>query len=151
VAPKLLTTENLQIAVPGTFKCNKVIVKIDKFASTIPVLSSKQHPRRMKIMGSDGRDYHFLLKGHEDIRQDERVMQLFGLVNTLLSIDSQTAKKDLSIRRFPVIPLSQNTGLIGWVSNCDTLHLLIKDYRVEAGIIENIEFKLVNEMCEHFA
>lgn len=50
-----------------------------------------------------------------------------------------------------MIPLSQNTGLIGWVSNCDTLHLLIKDYRVEAGIIENIEFKLVNEMCEHFA
>jgi FKBP12-rapamycin complex-associated protein len=27
------------------------------------------------------------LKGHEDIRQDERVMQLFGLVNTLLAID----------------------------------------------------------------
>ena len=78
-------------------------------------------------------------------------MQLFGLVNTLLSIDSHTAKKDLSIRRFPVIPLSQNTGLIGWVSNSDTLHQLIKDYRVEAGIIENIEFKLVNEMCEHFA
>jgi serine/threonine-protein kinase mTOR len=76
----------------------------------------------MKILGGDGREYHFLLKGHEDIRQDERVMQLFGLVNTLLSIDSQTAKKDLSIRRYPVIPLSQNTGLIGWVSNCDTLH-----------------------------
>ena len=49
-------------------------------------------------------------------------MQLFGLVNKLLSIDSQTAKKDLSIRRFPVIPLSQNTGLIGWVQNSDTLH-----------------------------
>jgi FKBP12-rapamycin complex-associated protein len=92
--------------VPGTFKCNKPIVKIDKFASHIPVLSSKQHPRRMKILGGDGREYHFLLKGHEDIRQDERVMQLFGLVNTLLSIDSQTAKKDLSIRRYPVIPLS---------------------------------------------
>jgi FKBP12-rapamycin complex-associated protein len=48
----------------------------------------------------------FLLKGHEDMRQDERVMQLFGLVNTLLQIDSQTSKKDLSIRRYPVIPLS---------------------------------------------
>lgn len=29
----------------------------------------------------------FLLKGHEDLRQDERVMQLFGLVNTLLLND----------------------------------------------------------------
>lgn len=71
----------------------------------------------------------FLLKGHEDIRQDERVMQLFGLVNTLLAIDPQTSKKDLSIRRYPVIPLSQNTGLIGWVPNCDTLHQLIKEHR----------------------
>jgi FKBP12-rapamycin complex-associated protein len=60
----------------------------------------------MPIYGTDGKEYLFLLKGHEDIRQDERVMQLFGLVNTLLSIDSQTAKKELSIRRMPVIPLS---------------------------------------------
>jgi len=56
-------------------------------------------------------------------------MQLFGLVNTLLAIDPQTSKKDLSIRRYPVIPLSQNTGLIGWVPNCDTLHQLIKEHR----------------------
>ena len=92
----------------------------------------------------------FLLKGHEDIRQDERVMQLFGLVNTLLAIDPQTSKKDLSIRRYPVIPLSQNTGLIGWVPNCDTLHQLIKEHRTQANIIPNIEYKLMESMCDHF-
>lgn len=32
VAPKLLHSENLEIAVPGTFKSNKPIVKISKFA-----------------------------------------------------------------------------------------------------------------------
>lgn len=32
------------------------------------------------MQGEDGRDYVFLLKGHEDLRQDERVMQLFGQV-----------------------------------------------------------------------
>lgn len=41
VAPKLLTSENLDIAVPGTFKSNKPIVKIAKFASILPVLPSK--------------------------------------------------------------------------------------------------------------
>jgi FKBP12-rapamycin complex-associated protein len=30
---------------------------------TLDVLSSKQHPRKLKIKGSDGRDYPFLLKG----------------------------------------------------------------------------------------
>lgn len=147
VAPKLLTSENLEIAVPGTFKSNKPIVKIAKFASVLPVLSSKQHPRKMNLFGSDGREYLFLLKGHEDIRQDERVMQLFGLVNTLLSIDPQTSKKDLSIRRYPVIPLSQNTGLIGWVNNCDTLHMLIKEHREENKIIPNIDYRLMDSFC----
>lgn len=83
----------------------------------------------MSMFGNDGREYVFLLKGHEDMRQDERVMQLFGLVNTLLSIDPQTSKKDLSIMRYSVIPLSQNTGLVGWVPNTDTLHQLIKEHR----------------------
>jgi len=87
VAPKLLVQDSLKIAVPGTFKSDRKIVKISRFASVLPVLSSKQHPRKMQVFGDDGREYMFLLKGHEDIRQDERVMQLFGLVNTLLSID----------------------------------------------------------------
>lgn len=37
----------------------------------------------------------FVLKGHEDLRQDERVMQLFGLVNTLLAGDQETSKRHL--------------------------------------------------------
>lgn len=150
MAPKLQSSENLEIAVPGTFKSNKNIVKISKFASTLPVLPSKQHPRKMTMTGNDGREYLFLLKGHEDIRQDERVMQLFGLVNTLLSIDDQTSKKDLTIKKYPVIPLSQNTGLIGWVSNCDTLHVLIKEHREENKVIPTIEYKLMEQMCEGF-
>lgn len=38
-------------------------------------------------------------QGHEDLRQDERVMQLFGLVNALLAKDRRTNKHDLSIQR----------------------------------------------------
>lgn len=55
--------------------------------------------------------------------------QLFGLVNTLLENSRKTAEKDLSIQRYAVIPLSPNSGLIGWVPNCDTLHQLIREYR----------------------
>ena len=49
-------------------------------------------------------------QGHEDLRQDERVMQLFGLVNTMLAHDRTTAERDLSIARYAVIPLSPNSG-----------------------------------------
>ena len=40
------------------------------------MINSKQRPRKLTIYGSDGREYQFLLKGHEDLRQDERVMQV---------------------------------------------------------------------------
>jgi FKBP12-rapamycin complex-associated protein len=53
-------------------------------------------------------------------------MQLFGLINTLLANDRETANRHLSIQRYAIIPLSPNSGLIGWVPNHDTLHDLIK-------------------------
>ena len=102
---------------------------IAAFAPTLTVITSKQRPRKLTIHGSDGAEYVFLLKGHEDLRQDERVMQLFGLVNSLLAGDAASAARGLSIARYAVIPLSPNSGLIGWVPNCDTLHALIREYR----------------------
>ena len=43
-----------------------------------------------------------------------------------------------SIQRYAVIPLSTNSGLIGWVPHCDTLHALIRDYREKKKILLNI-------------
>lgn len=77
----------------------------------------------------DGKSYLFLLKGQEDLRQDERVMQLFGLVNALLQSERHTLRFNLNIQRYAVMPLSNNSGLIGWVPNCDTMHELVKQYR----------------------
>ena len=70
-------------------------------------------------------------------------MQLFGLVNTLLGIDPETFKRHLHIQRYSAIPLSPNSGLIGWVPNCDTLHQLIRDYRESKKILLNIEHRLM--------
>ena len=150
VAPNLLDIENTIISVPGIYRCNQKIITIYKFAPSLMVLRSKQLPRKISMYGSDGKEYAFLLKGREDMRQDERAMQLFGLVNTLLATDPVTQRKDLSIKRYSVIPLSFNAGLLGWVPNCDTLHQLIKDYRTECKIIPSIELKLIDSMCKHF-
>ncbi|KAF9952831.1 phosphatidylinositol kinase- protein kinase tor1 [Mortierella alpina] len=128
-SPQLQNAQDLELAIPGTYRSGAPIIKISSFKHTLTVLSSKQKPRRLTMKGSDGRDYEFLLKGHEDLRQDERVMQLFGLVNTLLSADPETFKRHLSIIQFAVIPLSPNAGLIGWLPETDTLHNLIRDYR----------------------
>ncbi|XP_052193242.1 serine/threonine-protein kinase TOR isoform X2 [Diospyros lotus] len=143
VSPELLECRNLELAVPGTYRADLPVVTIASFAPQLVVITSKQRPRKLTIHGSDGEDYAFLLKGHEDLRQDERVMQLFGLVNTLLENSRKTQEKDLSIQRYAVIPLSPNSGLIGWVPNCDTLHHLIREYRDARKITLNQEQKLM--------
>ncbi|GLT98087.1 hypothetical protein SLE2022_156090 [Rubroshorea leprosula] len=141
VSPELLECRDLELAVPGTYRAESPVVTIASFAPQLVVITSKQRPRKLTIHGNDGEDYAFLLKGHEDLRQDERVMQLFGLVNTLLENSRKTAEKDLSIQRYSVIPLSPNSGLIGWVPNCDTLHQLIREYRDARKITINQEHK----------
>lgn len=67
-------------------------------------------PRKMGIVSDQGKVYNFLLKGREDLRQDERVMQLFGLVNNLLQNDRATAGLHVLLKRYSVIPLSPSTG-----------------------------------------
>jgi len=146
VSPKLLAVHDLELAVPGTYLPNRPIVRIQSVSPTFQVLSSKQHPRKLTIKGSDGLDYTFLLKGHEDLRQDERVMQLFGLVNTLLARDPETFKRHLTIQKYSVIPLSPQSGLIGWVPDTDTLHVLVKEYRESKKILLNIEHRLMLEV-----
>lgn len=92
----------------------------------------------------------FLLKGHEDLRQDERVMQLFGLVNTLLVNDPITFRRNLTIQKYAVIPLSTNSGLIGWVPHCDTLHTLIRDFREKKKTMLSIEHRLMLRMAPDY-
>ena len=97
-SPLLLNASNLQLGIPGTYRVDGSYVRISSFFASVQVITSKQRPRKITLRGDDGRDYTYLLKGHEDLRQDERVMQLFGLVNALLAKDRRTNNQDLSIQ-----------------------------------------------------
>ena len=143
VSPALARARDLEIAVPGSYAAGTPLVRVRRFGRRLAVISSKQRPRKLVVTGSDGCVYMFLLKGHEDLRQDERVMQLFRLVNSLLGAGSRTAGLGLAIARYAVIPLSPNSGLIGWVPNCDTLHALVREYREARRIPLNVEHRLM--------
>ncbi|KAG2011794.1 atypical/PIKK/FRAP protein kinase [Coprinopsis cinerea AmutBmut pab1-1] len=150
VSPSLLKARHLDLAVPGTYQSGRPVITIASFATKLTVIASKQRPRRLSLKGSDGRDYQYVLKGHEDLRQDERVMQLFSLVNTLLSVDTNSFKRRLHIQRYPVIPLAPNAGLLGWVQDSDTLHVLIRDYRESRKVLLNIEYRLMLQMAPDY-
>ncbi|KAK5128460.1 hypothetical protein LTR85_003128 [Meristemomyces frigidus] len=150
VSPELKNAHDLKLAVPGTYQSGKPIVCIQSFDPVATVISSKQRPRKLSLRGNDGVRYDFLLKGHEDMRQDERVMQLFGLVNTLLSTDPECLKRHLNIQRYAAIPLSTQSGLLGWVPNSDTLHVLIREYRESRKILLNIEHRIMLQMAPDY-
>ncbi|KAJ5176104.1 Serine/threonine-protein kinase tor2 [Penicillium canariense] len=150
VSPRLKDCSGLDLAVPGTYQSGRPIICIVSFDPILHVLQTKKRPRRMTLKGNNGNSYMYALKGHEDIRQDERVMQLFGLVNTLLDNDSESFKRHLSVQRFPAIPLSQSSGLLGWVCNSDTLHALIKEYRESRRILLNIEHRIMLQMAPDY-
>ncbi|KAF9172143.1 phosphatidylinositol kinase- protein kinase tor1 [Mortierella sp. AD011] len=147
VSPQLQNARDLELAIPGTYKSGEPVIRISSFNHVLTVLNTKQKPRKLTVNGSDGREYAFLLKGHEDLRQDERVMQLFGLVNTLLATDPETFKRHLNIIQYSVIPLSPNSGLIGWLPETDTLHNLIREYRESRKLSFYIEHQLLTQMA----
>ncbi|KAI5952420.1 TOR1 [Candida jiufengensis] len=150
VSPMLEKAHDLELAVPGTYEAGKPVIRIIGFDPTFSVISSKQRPRKLSCRASNGKVYQYVLKGHEDIRQDNLVMQLFGLVNTLLVNDPECFKRHLDIQQYPAIPLSPKVGLLGWVPNSDTFHMLIKGYRESRSIMLNIEHRLLLQMAPDY-
>ncbi|CAD2214805.1 FKBP12-rapamycin complex-associated protein [Angomonas deanei] len=134
VSPTLDNVRESIVAVPGTFKHDRLPITIDKFHSRVYVMPSKQKPRRLGLDASDGLKYRFLLKGHEDLRQDERVMQFVGLVDSIFVTDNSTSSIGLSLPQYAVIPLTDNVGLIGWVENTETIYKMLENYRSEHNI-----------------
>ena len=150
VSPKLLMCRDLELAMPGSYVPNQELISISSAKPSLQVITSKQRPRKLCMVGSTGKEYMFLLKGHEDLRQDERVMQFFSLVNSLLTSDPETLKRNLTIQRFSVVPLSPNSGLIGWVPQSDTLHQLIRDHREKKKVMLNIEHRIMLKMAPDY-
>ena len=157
VSSKLNKFKDSKICLPGSYivknenysKLNKLI-RIQRMGQILKVFNTKQHPRKISMIGTNDKEYLFLLKGHEDLRQDERAMQLFNLVNTILANDKSTSNKNLNIITYSVFPLSHNTGIIGWVPNCDTLHQLIKEHRTMNNIVQSIEHRKIYKLYQKF-
>ncbi|ORX73348.1 ARM repeat-containing protein [Linderina pennispora] len=131
-APTLLECRDMHLAVPGTYDPDRPLVRITSFDPVVHVYNTKQHPRRVGIFGSDGKEYTFVLKGHEDLRQDERVMQLFGLITSLLARDPETARRALTIERYP------------------TMHEVIRDYRDSHNQPLNLEQRMAMQFSPNW-
>ncbi|KAF1328185.1 Phosphatidylinositol kinase, partial [Globisporangium splendens] len=90
-------------------------VALQAVHSTVTVLRTKTKPKCLDFVGSDGQSYKYLLKAREDLRLDERVMQLLKTSNEFLRVDSDSRSRNLAAQHYSVIPLSRDSGLIQMV------------------------------------
>ena len=102
-------------------------VTIVNFARELRVLGSIRKPKRLTLLGSDQREYPFLLKAGEDLRLDERIEQLFGAMNDVLSSDRRCAPRHFALTTYAVVPLAPKLGWIQWLPNMLTVKEVFKE------------------------
>ena len=124
------STSQTRIEVPGQYwGCDdrepmiEQHTKILSVDSEILIMSSIRKPKRICFHSSTGHAYYFLVKGGEDLRNDERVQQLFMLLNNIMAQEETT----LAARVFSVIPMTSRVGVLEWVQNTAPLKSIITD------------------------
>ncbi|ESO90586.1 hypothetical protein LOTGIDRAFT_176804, partial [Lottia gigantea] len=81
-------------------------VKVAGFDERVLVMSSLRRPKRITIRGNDEKDYHYLVKGGEDLRQDARIEQLFVIMNKVFDKDPVCRHRKLHLKTYQVIPMT---------------------------------------------
>jgi len=102
-------------------------IKISSFDTNILVMGSLRKPKRVKIHGNDEKDYPFLIKGGEDLRLDQRIQQLFRVMNEILSRDPAASKRGLRVTTYQVVPMTSKVGIIEWINDTKPLREILEE------------------------
>ncbi|KAG9130436.1 hypothetical protein Leryth_004338 [Lithospermum erythrorhizon] len=148
VAPQLAMLTSTDAPMPGHEKHVRLtesasgsvtaegIVSISSIYEQVTILSTKTKPKKIIMLGSDGRTYTYLLKGREDLRLDARIMQMLQAVNGFLNSSSATRCQSLGIRYYSVTPIGGQAGLIQWVDNVTSIYTVFKSWQTRVQLAQ---------------
>ena len=104
--------------------CNySSLTTFSRFEPLFSIAGGVSAPKIITIIGTDGQGYKMLLKGgNDDLRQDSIMEQVFEQVSNLLQDHRATRQRQLGIRTYKVLPLTQNAGIIEFVKDTIPLH-----------------------------
>ncbi|KAI8851462.1 hypothetical protein BC829DRAFT_117003 [Chytridium lagenaria] len=100
---------------------------IVRFSPHVLVMSSMRRPKRIKMVGSDEKSYPWLVKGGEDLRLDQRIQQMFEIMNKLMAVNPFCVRSGISLVTYKVIPMSNSLGIIEWVEGTKPLKACMAD------------------------
>jgi serine/threonine-protein kinase ATR len=103
----------IRVRKPNSFKFSDGIVKIHSVQDKVDVMASLQKPRKVTLLGDDGKEYPALFKPNDDCRIDQRFMEFSSVLKEFLHKDPESRRRQLTTRTYCVIPLNENAGFIG--------------------------------------
>ncbi|XP_003509504.2 DNA-dependent protein kinase catalytic subunit isoform X1 [Cricetulus griseus] len=129
-SPKMSEFKGNELEIPGQYDGRgkplpEYHVRISGFDERVKVMVSLRKPKRIVIRGHDEKEYPFLVKGGEDLRQDQRIEQLFEVMNAILAQDAACSQRNMQLRTYRVMPMTCRLGLIEWIENTTTLKDLL--------------------------
>ncbi|KAI1319718.1 hypothetical protein EDD11_003412 [Mortierella claussenii] len=127
LSPELASIQSSLIDIPSPNQ--DAGITIQSFEQQVVVIPTKTKPKKLTLLGSDGKRYTFLFKGLEDLHLDERVMQLLRISNGMLQRDKDSNLRQLSAQHYAVVPLSDNSGMIQWVENTVSIFTIIAKWQ----------------------
>ncbi|KAG6066927.1 hypothetical protein E4U32_004970 [Claviceps aff. humidiphila group G2b] len=113
-------TLHIEVSATGDYSS---VPTISKLEPTMTIASGVSAPKIITAVGSNGVKYRQLVKGgHDDLRQDAIMEQVFAAVSSVLKLHRSTQQRNLGIRTYKVLPLTASSGLIEFVPNTIPLH-----------------------------
>lgn len=103
-------------------------------------MNSIRRPKCITIRGDDQKEYKFLVKCGEDQRQDQRIETLFELINSLLKSDTKCYQRNLSIKTYQIIPMTNKLALIEWLPDTKPLKSILENDQVKEAQYKYFEF-----------
>ena len=112
------------------------------------VLPTKTRPKRLRLLASDGAAHAFLLKGADDLRVDERLMQFVRAANAAARDAAAlacagaaggsggcggAAAPAIELRQYSVTPLGPRAGLVQWVRGTASVFALFRAWQAAAA------------------
>ncbi|XP_038988658.1 transformation/transcription domain-associated protein-like isoform X2 [Phoenix dactylifera] len=117
---KVLRDFHVDVEVPGQYFTDQEVapdhtIKLDRVGSDIPIV--RRHGssfRRLTLIGSDGSQRHFIVQTSltPNARSDERMLQLFRVLNKMFDKHKESRRRYLSIHTPIIIPVWSQVRMV---------------------------------------
>jgi len=133
-----------KINIPGQ------MTEINSMKNEIHTFHSLQMPKKITLIGENGKEYQMIVKFKDDLRKDSRFMDLDNLLNKLFD-------EGYYIRSYKVIPFTHDSGIIEFVPDLCNLKEIVTGYydNINEAIYKFSKFKRVGgnnmgPLCSQF-